>query len=506
MFEAFNKIHSELKENNLTETTKQYLVFIASGVFIAINSILIYKEFYWGIAIPLIIIVALFFLLALDKVLLLIVFLTPLSVNLLDKELNIGVSLPAEPLMFGLLIIFILKVLFDFKYDRKVLRHHVTIAILLNLFWIFITSVSSQMPLVSFKFFVARLWFIVPMFFMATMLLKDYRNVNKIFWYYAAALVLVILYTTFRHYINGFAEKTGTWVMKPFYNDHTAYGATMAMFIPVFIGIILKPLQKGWIRLLALGVVSMMIVALILSFSRAAWISLAVGTTVFLIAISGIRFRWVALTGIVVFSFLYSFRFEILDTLAKNKQDSSANFVEHVQSIANISSDASNLERINRWQSAIRMFKDKPFLGWGPGTYQFMYAPYQQSKERTIISTNFGDVGNAHSEYIGPLAESGVMGMISFLFIALAALHTGFKVFRRARRREVRLLSISITIGLVTYLAHGIMNNFLDTDKLSIPFWGFIAILVALDTYHKDQQKATSDEGQSQITVSKSPY
>jgi hypothetical protein len=36
-------------------------------------------------------------------------------------------------------------------------------------------------------------------------------------------------------------------------------------------------------------------------------------------------------------------------------------------------------------------------------------------------------------------------------------------------------------LGLMTYYIHGIMNNFLDTDKLSVPFWGFTAIIVAID-------------------------
>ena len=43
----------------------------------------------------------------------------------------------------------------------------------------------------------------------------------------------------------------------------------------------------------------------------------------------------------------------------------------------------SNLERINRWQSAFRLFKERPILGWGPGAYQFVYAPYQKAKEKT---------------------------------------------------------------------------------------------------------------------------
>jgi hypothetical protein len=48
------------------------------------------------------------------------------------------------------------------------------------------------------------------------------------------------------------------------------------------------------------------------------------------------------------------------------------------------------------------------------------------------------------------------------------------------------MLSLFTLLGLISYFAHGIMNNFLDTDKASVPFWGFVAIIVALDLYHKD--------------------
>ena len=76
------------------------------------------------------------------------------------------------------------------------------------------------------------------------------------------------------------------------------------------------------------------------------------------------------------------------------------------------------LERINRWECAIEMFKEKPMFGWGPGTYMFQYAPFQRSSSLTIISTNNADNGNAHSEYIGPLAEAGVLGSLTFIAIS----------------------------------------------------------------------------------------
>jgi O-antigen ligase len=99
-------------------------------------------------------------------------------------------------------------------------------------------------------------------------------------------------------------------------------------------------------------------------------------------------------------------------------------------------------------------------------------------------------MGNAHSEYIGPLSESGVLGMLTFIGIVITTVITGIRVYRRAERKEVRTFSLLITLGLISYYVHGLMNNFLDTDKSSVPFWGFTAILVALDLYHSGQRSA----------------
>lgn len=54
-------------------------------------------------------------------------------------------------------------------------------------------------------------------------------------------------------------------------------------------------------------------------------------------------------------------------------------------------------------------------------------------------------------------------------------------------------MSLMIMLGLITYYVHGLMNNFLDTDKASVPFWGFTAMLVAMDLYHsggKEEEQA----------------
>jgi O-antigen ligase len=200
-----------------------------------------------------------------------------------------------------------------------------------------------------------------------------------------------------------------------------------------------------------------------------------------------IKFKYLFSAAIVVGVFLAINWSTILMKLEKNRQDSSAELASHVESISNVSTDASNLERLNRWHSAWRMFKERPVFGWGPGTYAFVYAPFQLSYEKTIISTNAGDMGNAHSEYLGPLSEQGVLGMLGMILLVAMVYYYGSYLYHRLPEKELKGLALTIVLSLTTYFVHGVLNNYLDTDKASVPFWGFIAALVAIDVYSKNK-------------------
>jgi len=478
----------------LTERLKIISVYGISIGYVALNIYLLLHDKPWGYLLPFALLLLLLYLFSMDKVLMMIVFLTPLAVNLVNDEFGFGISLPTEPLLLGILLLFGIKMFLKNDYDQRIIRHPVSIAIIINLFWLFITCFTSEMPLVSIKFMLARLWFVVPFFFVAALLFKDLKNIRRFPWLYVIPLVIVIVYTLFNHAQWGFNKPTSNMVMKPFYNDHTAYGAAIALFLPVMFSFAFTKIYNRPQRLTALALLVVMVIGIIFSYSRAAWLSVAFALVVFAIIKLKIRFTWILFTTAVLVGLFFMFRFQFIDRLEKNKQDSSTDFVEHIQSISNISSDASNLERINRWQSALRMFEERPVFGWGPGTYQFVYAPFQRSKERTIISTNYGDMGNAHSEYIGPLSESGVLGMLTFIAIVVTVIVTALRVYRQARNKQVRILVLSFLLGLSSYYVHGLLNNFLDTDKASVPFWAFTAIIVALDIYHRKKEPETEEE------------
>ncbi|HNY59462.1 MAG TPA: O-antigen ligase family protein [Bacteroidales bacterium] len=468
----------------MTERIKLIWIYGLSLIFIALNIYFILKEVYWFLVIPLVLVVALLYIFSMDKILLLIAFVTPLSIYLVDPEFNLGISIPAEPLMFGVLIIVILKLIGGFGFDQKIIRHPLSLSVFAYLGWILVSTLTSEIPIVSVKFFVAKLWFVIPFFFVAAVLFKDFRNIKKFIWLYVISLLIVVVYTTIRHMHYGFTEKAGNWVMRPFYNDHTAYGAILALFIPLVVGFVFTKRHSFSVRMTSFVALLFLLLGLFLSFSRAAWISVAVGILVYIIILLKIKFKYIFGFFFILLTLFFSFQHKIVEVLERNRQDSSTDFIEHVQSIYNISSDASNLERINRWQAGIRMFQDRPWMGWGPGTYQFLYAPFQRSKEKTIISTNLGDMGNAHSEYIGPLAEQGLPGLLTISFVVIIGVYTALKVRKRSNNPEVRMISLVVIISLVTYFTHGFLNNFLDTDKASVPVWGLFAIILALDIYH----------------------
>jgi hypothetical protein len=495
----------------MTDQIKLRWVMIFSTLFIVLNTFFIGKEIYWFMALPVVLLVVFTSFLALDILVLVIVFCTPLALTLHNPDFGVSISLPTEPLLFGVMIIYILRLFYEAKVERKIFFHPVTIAVLINLTWIFITCTTSSLPAVSWKFMLSRLWFVIPFYFVALHIFSDSpsrsslakqgakpasagqgkKNMRKYLWLYMISFAIVIIYTLINHAMEDFSEAAAHIAMTPFYNDHTSYGAMLAMYMPVLIFFTFDKESPRSMRYFAFFMLLIFTTGLIFSYTRAAWLSM-IGSAAALV-IYLLRIRLIPILAIigVIIALFFVYEKDIMIQLESGRYKNTKNrdVEQRLQSIANVTTDASNTERFNRWASAMRMFMDKPFFGWGPGTYQFQYAPFQISTEKTQISTNFGEKGNAHSEYIGPLAESGVIGLLTVLGIIVTTLLTAGKLIYHSPNKKIRLFAMALVLGLITYFIHGTLNNFLDTDKASAPFWGFIAMLVAMDVTEAKQRE-----------------
>lgn len=443
--------------------------------------------------VPMALLVIWLFLTKLETGFLLMTLLTPFAVNMALIP-GMELSMPVEPMMILFSGIFLFRVLLTRSYDLRLLRHPVTLLLLASLTWMLFTSITSEMPWVSIKYTLARLWFVVPFFFAASQFFQSHQRIRQFFWAYAIGLGVVILIATSKTLGNFSDLQTLHRVMRPFYNDHTAYGCVIALMLPAAFYFIFSRGQRGWLRVLTFLLFAGLCIGLFFSYCRAAWISVIGAIGVYFLIRMGMKVKWMVLLFALGVGVFFVYQSDVLYKLGKNHQDSSYTLADQVKSISNISTDASNLERLNRWASALRMWKESPVLGCGPGTYQFLYAGYQRSYQLSTISTNAGDLGNAHSEYIGPMTEQGVPGVALVALLFLATFATGVRIYRTAEDPHTARMALAFTLALLTYYIHGVFNNFLDTDKLSVPFWDFTAVIVALDVYSekKEPQKKTN--------------
>ena len=101
-------------------------ILIAGLIFAGLNGILIALEIFYLPLIPVALAIIILALFSLDKLVYLIVFLTPLSVNLVDIGEGVGMAFPTDPLLFGVLLVLFLKLILERKFDSRVTDHPIT--------------------------------------------------------------------------------------------------------------------------------------------------------------------------------------------------------------------------------------------------------------------------------------------------------------------------------------------------------------------------------------------
>ena len=425
---------------------------------------------------------------------------TPLSVNIEEFTDGFGLFLPTEPLLFGTTLLLLFQALKYRVFPNYLKASPIIWAVSAYLIWIFITGITSEHPLVSYKFLLAKIWFIVPVLLYGSGVFKNTQKVKWFFWLFIVSMVIAMIYTVFTHSLYAFGEKESHWVMWPFFKDHTIYGAIVALVFPLIFALYFSKKHTPLVQLILICFLGINLIALYFSYTRAAWLSVILGAVIWLLIRFRVKFSLLASVALIALGFVWFSWEGIQQNLERNKfEHTTEEFGERLQSATNVTTDASNLERINRWSCALAMFEERPIMGFGPGTYAFEYARFQEPENLTIISTNFGDMGNAHSEYLGPLAEMGVLGLLTMLALVTAIFYQGITLYQRwpSSDKETKTLLMGMIVALSTYFIHAFLNNYLDTDKAAVPIWNMCAIFIALTA----QLKSKLNEQQTNPTV-----
>lgn len=411
-----------------------------------------------------------------------------------------AISLPAEPLV---LLLGVAALILAYRHKTRFLeiwRQPLALAIFVLVFAWALSAATSTMPLVSMKYVFINLVYMVIGLVLFPMLLKlRYFRVTNLFRWMLPALAFFALFAVFNLWPYRFSPEAASLIGLPFFKDHTVFSATLSLFVPMLLLWHSFNKSEGNRRWIPLAIGVLVLFALFISSSRGAWLALILAAAFFGFVRLGGRLVHLSILLLIAAASVTYFFDDIERAFLVNPYNSTevaSSLQDQALSVTNINSDVSNRERINRWKCAVRMGADRPLVGFGPGTYQFQYFPYQRDLDRTYISvtspfnTLVGRGGSAHSEYLLLLAESGFPGLLAWIILQIALLISFFKIWEGEIEAQDKQLALAVYLGILTFTIHSLFNNYLNTAQFGVSWWVFVGAML----YFRSKTKAIENQ------------
>jgi O-antigen ligase len=415
---------------------------------------------------------------------------------------GLSMDVPSEPLMLALLVCVPVALLLGpgslQQLPRREWRHPLLVLPLLMLVWSALDIYFSTNTLKSFKYVLAKCWYLVPFMLGSLLLLRRPVDFWRLAACYVAAAVVSLAWVLPRHASISFSFARTNWAIQPFYRNHVIYATVLALLLPLAWGLARQaptPWRRWW--LVAGGV---LLFGLITSYTRASWLSLPVAGLFY--GVLRLRLTRVLLLGValgVAGSVVY---FASSDNFMRFAPDYEKtiwhgnNLAAHLESTYTLQ-DVSGMERVYRWVAAAHMIADKPLVGSGPATFYPEYKRYTVSSFRTYVSHNY-EHSTAHNYFLLLLAEQGVPGFVLFCALITTALLTAERLYHAsAQRPEVRRVVLAVSLSLVIILCHLFLNELVEVDKIGSVFFVALAMLVRSETWltQAENKAHYADEG-----------
>lgn len=134
----------------------------------------------------------------------------------------------------------------------------------------------------------------------------------------------------------------------------------------------------------------------------------------------------------------------------------------HIREVFTLSDGASQ-ERLTMWKTGWKMFLDRPWTGHGLNTFMANYQHYAPDPHQAPAY--------AHNCFLQILAETGVPGLLVFMWIILSLfMAAGAVLFKRVSSAPI--LS-GLMAGLAAYLVQSAFDTNLYALRQAILFWSF---------------------------------
>lgn len=444
--------------------------------------------------------------------LLVLALVVPLSVKLYAWRIDLELILPAELLIGCAAVHATLLTMRRMRRALMLLRSNV-LAMAASAYFAsqLASAAASVMPMVSVKALAVQGAYVAVFFVLPVLGASGVHAIRRALLAHAWVMVPLALWGAAGQVEGGFDRASAAFAMHPLYQDRTIFSAALsfgaiALMVHGF-GPMTVRRPSGLRAAQKIGGM-LLLMAVVFNYTRAAWLGLAASALVLALAFVGRRWHG---RGLMLFALLMlPLALLVLNSSRLGETNASAHrtgLIGTLKSFANRTTDPTNMERLNRWSCAWRMFLDAPMLGHGPGTFQFVFPPYQRTDERTEISppdtadlrrsTAFrahGRVlivrpgpkeleyskGTAHSEYLLALSERGAIGALAWVLLLAVGLIEGWRAWHQGGDEGSRILAATAFFGLVAYGTHAFFNNYLDDCKVAMPFWLSLAAISCL--------------------------
>jgi O-antigen ligase len=235
---------------------------------------------------------------------------------------------------------------------------------------------------------------------------------------------------------------SGGWIYGPFVN-HNHYAGLMEMLTPIPLVISLADNVRDSRRALAALAAAVMSSTIFLSGSRGGMA--AFGTQMVLLAgflITRGKNRKVAL---VLGGFL-------IVAVALMAWLGGGELVERMVSMHDgTRTELSSGTRLTIDRDVLKIFAQKPVLGWGLGTFPDIYPHFSN------LSTNF-QVGPAHNDYLQLLVETGALGFATMLCFLLMLFGFALKKLKHFPTDANTTVTLAAVLGVIGILVHSFVD------------------------------------------------
>jgi O-antigen ligase len=236
-------------------------------------------------------------------------------------------------------------------------------------------------------------------------------------------------------------------------------GIFLAMLLPVAVAKLVSR-RPALIRVLAANLIVVLLLGLLATFTRAAWIGAVVGVVIVFALRRGRLHVWPVVMSAAVLVAAFVVLAGVAAAQPSSAQGGIANAL--VARIVSIGDPTSNsvAQRLSVWRDTLPLIASRPVVGYGPDTFGLVYPQYQ-TVNRTLTLWD-----KPHQEALGIAASQGIIGLLAYIWILVAFVRAFWQ--GRYMRGAVAMFG-----GWVAYVV-SVQADF-SWIPTAVPFWLFAA-------------------------------